>query len=426
MDVSNSEEEMMFAARMMGGLKGRLDGRLKGAARLRGLRRAAELSDRAVVLALLARCADEVLSGMLLVLTPAIRSAFDLSLVQAALLLQVLGWVALVVEPVANLLVDHRSRRALLTWGAAWVAVAAVLLGVAPVYAVAVGAFAAYGLGSGPLAFTAGVVLVESFPDDSERVFARATLVDTAGALVGPLLVAGALAVGASWRLPLLLAGAGAAAYAVSVGLTRWPAPPRQHGERLLAGVKASLAAVARSAAARRWLVFLFAFDVFEAPTALRYVWLHDHVGLSEGAVALYASAEQVAALVALVLLDRWLRRAAWSVVLTGSCVALVVLTPAWLYLPGTALKLAFGMVLAAASALPWPIAEARSLTSVPGCAGAVAAVTTLFPLVPVTLAVAIAGRALGLTAGLFVAMVAGSLAMLAASRLVARLEPAA
>jgi hypothetical protein len=327
-----------------------------------------------------------------------------------------------VVEPVAALLVDLRSRRVLLAWGAAGVGTSLVLLGAADTYVWLVLAFAVYGLGSGPLVHTAEVVLVESFPDDAERVFARVTFIDTIGALLGPLIVAAALAAGISWRVPVVAAGVAAVVYAAAMALTGWPRPTRADGDDgTWSGVRANVRAVLTNPSARGWLLFLFAFDLFEAPGLLRYVWLHDQAGLGTGQVALYAAGEKVVAAVALVVLDRWLGRLPWRRTLTAACVALAVLTPAWLYAPSLPAKVAAGLALTFPWAAVWPVGRARALLSVPGRSGTVTAVTTLFPLLPLTIGVAGVARLVGLTAALLIFMVAGALAMLTCTRRLAR-----
>ena len=107
--------------------------------RLRSLPRRDGLDDRATVLSLFARFVDELGSGLLVVLMPTLRTRLGLSVEQVAWCFQ-----------------------ALATVGAAY----------------------------GPLANTAGVVLIEGHPDAVGRISGRATVVDTAGALLAPVAVA--------------------------------------------------------------------------------------------------------------------------------------------------------------------------------------------------------------------------------------------
>ena len=244
---------------------------------------------RAVFLAFGARFVDEVLSGAWTVLAPTFRRAFGLSLLQIGLLTQVLEWVALLVEPVSASLIDIRSRRVLLGFGAAVLAVSVTVMGAAPAYPALLIGFAIYGLGSGPLAHTADVVVVESFPGAPERAFNRATFLDTTGAVLGPAVIAVAAGVGLSWRIVLVALGAGTAVYAAAIWRTTFPAPPASAPAAFLRTAGGNVRTVLRNGAARRWLLVLLWLDLFEAAFVLEYVWLHDTVGLSEPLVAAYA-----------------------------------------------------------------------------------------------------------------------------------------
>lgn len=378
--------------------------------RLDRLARRDGVSDRAVALVFTARMVDEVLSSAWVVLAPTFRAVFRLSLVQVGLLLQACNWTALVVEPLSSAWIDLRSRRALMFPGALALAVSMLLMGVAREYAVLLAAFGLYGIGSGPLVLTADVLVVESFPGDPERAFGRATFIDTLGALAGPGLVAVAAAGGVSWRLLLAGLGAGAFGYAVAVGATHFPNPATANGDAPEEGgwrqLGANAVAVLRHAEARRWLAVLLCCDLFEAAFVLKYVWLHDAVGLSQPLVALWAVAEQAVDLVALALLDRWLARREPVWLLRVAAGALVVLPAVWVATPGVAGRIVVGVPLAFAWALLWPLAKSQQLTALPERAGAAQAIAAVFPILPLAvlesqLASAIGtGTAMALTAG--------------------------
>ncbi len=380
--------------------------RLLRFARVGTMARRADYSERAVVVGFAGRFADEVASGLFVVLSPTLRRSFGLSLAAVALLYQVLSWVALVIEPPAGLLIDIRSRRVLMSLGAACIGVALVLMGTAAGFGMLVVGFGVYGLGSGPLVGTADVVLVEAFPDDPERAFSRGTMIDTLGALLAPAIVAAASEAGVPWRLPVLAVGIGSLVYAGVIAATEMPhpCPPAETGappERLVSRLRANATEVLADEGARRWLLFLFCFEVFEAAQVLRYVWLHDHVGMSQGLVAVYAAGEQVVGLAGLAVLDRWLRRRDSRQALLGACLGTLALYPAWLFAPGIGGRILIGVPLAFCTAMLWPIAKARSLISIPGRAGAVTAITTLFAVIPLALAFGVLAQSVGLTAAM-------------------------
>ena len=249
--------------------------------------------------------------------------------------------------------------------------------------------FALYGVGSGPLAHTADVVVLESFPHDPERAYSRATVLDTCGALLGPAAVAVALFAGASWRVVLLLLAVVVGGYAWTASRAAFPAPPRVRtdGESVLGAFAAGVRAAVAHPEIRRSLLVLFAFDLFEAAFVLKYVWLHDDVGLSEPAVALWAVGEQLVGIGALLVLDRWLAGRAPRRILQVAAAVLAVLPAAWVAAPGVGGRVVLAIPLAFATALVWPLAKTRSLTIAPELAGASQAVTTLYPIIPLTLA---------------------------------------
>lgn len=356
-------------------------------------------------------------------LAPTFRVVFGLSLVQIGLLNQALEWAALVVEPVTAALIDLLSRRRLLTLGAAALAASLALMAGAPSYGWLLTGFVAYGVGSGPLCQTADVVVVECFAEAPERAYTRATFLDTTGALLGPGLIAGALALHVSWRPVLLALGAGAVLYAALASATEFPPPPRarQGDRRLLAEVTVGLRAAVAHPGVRRALIVLLCFDLFESAFILKYIWLHDQVGLSLPLVALWATVEQGVDLVALVLLDRWLGRRPAAAAFRLAATALVVLPAAWVLAPGVAGRVVLGIPLALARTLVWPLAKAGALTADAELAGAAQAVTALFPIIPGALVQSRLAEAVGIGPALAVTGAVGAGAMLVASREVPR-----
>lgn len=353
-------------------------------------------SARAVSLAMLGRFTDELLFGVWAVLGPTLQRVFGLSLVQLGLLDQVLRWVAVLVEPFTASMADLVDRRRLMAAGAFAVGAALWLTGLAPSYPVLLAGAVAYGIGSGPLAHTADLVIVELHPQDAERAFGRATMLDTVGALAGPALVAAAAAVGASWRAVAVLVGSWALAYSWALARQPWPAVAVEAGPSLRVAA-ANAAHVVRERATRRWISFLWWHHLFEAALILKWVWLADRHDLSQAVIALYATAEQLVMLATLHLLDR--RPAGWHPdrVLGRACLALAVLPVLWVTVPGLTLLAAVGLPFAVAQAVVWPLARPRALVEAGARGGALNAVTSLFELAPVAIAVAVGARVVGL-----------------------------
>jgi len=389
--------------------------------RLDRLPRRDGVSDRAVALVFVGRFVDEVLSGAWTVLAPTLRAVFRLSLIQIGILSQILGWVALVVEPVAAFQVDLRERRPIMAGGALALAASVFLMGVSPGYGILALAFALYGVGSGPLVLTADVLVVESFPSAAERAYGRSTFLDTIGALAGPGLVALAALLGLSWRVVLVALGGCVALYALGIGATRFPAPVPvpQPGVRRLARLRTHARTVLGNPRARRWLLVLLCFDLFEAAFVLKYIWLHDTVGLSQPLVAAYAAGEQVVDLVGLALLDRWLARRDATWIFRAAATALIVLPAAWVLAPGILGKCVAGIPLALAWTLLWPLAKGQQLTAIPELGGATQAITALFPILPLALLESQLATAIGVGPAMAATATAGAVLMLIAVGLI-------
>jgi MFS family permease len=385
---------------------------------LTDLRRAAALDDRAAVLMLFARAVDELCSGLLVVLMPTIRARLGLSVAQVGWCFQALTSVAAVVEPVAGVAIDHVRRRPLLVVGAGGWGLSLLLAAGAPSFGLLLAAFALVGLASGPLAHTADVLLVETHPQDIERIASRSTWLDTGGALSAPAAVAVATVAGVDGRALLVLAGLGTLGYAALLAGASFPPPSRPRGDGpVVAEVVAGLREVASDPSARRWLVCLLLFSLLDPVELFEPVWLASSVGASQTMVAVHATLGLASALLATVLLDRWLEHHEAGPVLLASCVATFVLLPAWLLVPGIGAKLVLVVLRDAASAPLWPILRSRALAALPGRGGTASAVTALAGLLPLPALVGWAAERVGLTRTLLVVSVVSLGGLLAVLR---------
>lgn len=375
-----------------------------------------------------ARFFDELLSELPGVLMPTLRAHFALTYTQISLLDLVLRYVAAIIEPGAGLLIDVWQRRWLLAWGAFGVGLSTILLGLAPNFLFLLAAYAVYGLSSGPLAHTADIVLVESHPTAPDRIFTRATILDTIGALLSPLSVSVTLWAGLSWRWLLLACGLASLLYAVAILRTGFPAPAghlRTHAQpedappSLLAGLRQNLHHVLHDAHVWRWLIFMFILEILETPHIFRAVWLSEEVGMSQSLIGLYVAFETAIHLVSLLLLDRLLARTGARRILQVANIVLLLVIPLWLLSDGIVARFLLALPLNLFFAFYWPIGRAQSLNSAPGRAGAVTALNALFGLIPFTLVFGLLAEAITLTsATLWVSVFALLILMIMTARL--------
>jgi len=373
--------------------------------KIESLPRAKGVSDRLVAVALGGRFTDELLSGLPTVLMPTIRAQFGLTYTQISLLGLAMSYVGAFVEPIAGLLIDIWRRRWLMAFGATGIGLATVVMGAAPTFAILLLGFALYGLASGPLAHTADVVLVEVYPKTPDRIFTRATLIDTFGALLASLLVSITFIFGLEWRWLMISLGLSALIYALIIFTTRFPARQNESqpdDQRSGPIVWNNIRKVLSSSRALSWLLFLFIFGVAEAPIIFATIWLREEVGMSQALIGVYKALEMAVGVVSLIFLDRWLSRSSIRRILMIAAVGVLILYPIWLFAPGVPLRFALSLPLSFLFTVFWPIGKAQSLRSVPGLGGTVTAMHSLLALIPLPLLFGLLAESTSLTSAMF------------------------
>jgi len=247
-------------------------------------------------------------------------------------------------------------------------------------------------------------------------------MLDTFGALLSPLCVAAVISTGVSWRWLLVALGLSSFAYAALILRTTFPSPANGQSEEdssLLSGLRDNLHHVLHSRDVLRWLIFMFALEILETPNVLRTVWLSEQAGMDQALVGLYVAFEMAVNLFSLFYLDRWLARSNARRILQTANIALFIVIPLWLFIPGILPRFLLALPLNFFFAFYWPIGRAQSLTSAPGRAGAVTALNSLFGLIPVTLLFGLLAEAVSLTtATLWVSLAALAILTLISARL--------
>jgi MFS family permease len=316
----------------------------------------------------------------------------------------------------AGLLIDIWKRPWLMAGGAAVIGIATAVMGAAPTFAMLALGFGIYGIGSGPLAHTADVVMVEAYPDAPSRIYARSTIIDTLGALLAPLLISITILLNLSWRWLMIGLGASGLVYAVLILRTRFPRPFNGEDEEEELGIrqamKKNLKAVLSNRNAKLWLLFLFAHEVSEAPFQFTTIWLREQVGMNQALIGIYVALEMAVGIVSLLILDRWLARSSQNRILQIASLGVMVLYPAWLFLPGVWTRFALALPLNFLLAVFWPIGKSQSLASIPGKGGAVTAIHSMTGLIPVALFFGLLAEAISLTGAMLVVQL-GAMAVL-------------
>jgi FSR family fosmidomycin resistance protein-like MFS transporter len=212
-------------------------------------------------------------------------------------------------------------------------------------------------------------------PERHEVNMARWTLAGSVGAVLGPLVLTAALALGAGWRG--VFAGLALLTLPLVAGARAAPASPAVH-ESFAAALRGALEALRRRAVIR-WLVVLEATDLM-GDVLLGYLALYfvDVVGLSPIAAAAVIVVWTVAGLVGDALLLLVLARASGLGYLRASAVAAVFVYPAFLLASPAALKVALIALLAVLHAGWYAIPQGRLFTELGDKTGTAVALSSL------------------------------------------------
>jgi MFS transporter, FSR family, fosmidomycin resistance protein len=342
---------------------------------------------------------------------PLVRTDLRLGYLEVGLVLSVPAVASAVIEPAFGVLVDAGWRRPLMVVGAAAFAASLALMAAAwsfpPLLAATVGWF----LASGALVGTAQTALMDLRDRAREQAMARWTLAGSVGAVLGPLVLAGSIALGGGWRPPLLalaLAGLLAVRGAAMLPASRPqptppPAPPTPPAgaAETAPGDPACEAPEGEPAPARArpglrdslrpLLAALRDLDVLRSLALLQLTELGGDV--FGGFLALYmADVADAGAIGATLAVATWtgaglggdallvvlLSRVPGGRLLRASAVAAAVLLPAFLLAPGLAPRLVFLAGLSVAHAAWYPVLQGRLYDSLPGASGAALALSSL------------------------------------------------
>ena len=363
---------------------------------------------------------------------PVIRDVLGLDYAQISVLLALFGWADWIADPLAGLASDVWPRRPIFALGA---------LGTGAIFLVLSGAegFGPAGFGilfllcigysitATPPATISDALLVETHPAAPGRIMARQTLIDTLGALLAPLTVTLLAALGVDWPLAFLGAGGMWLLYAGLVWRT--PFPPNGHAVPAdeaeagpigpLAGLRAmrdNLRTVGRLPSVWRWL-FIVALGDFLTDVLVSFLplFLADVIGLDEAALGLVLSADMLASLAGLVLLEPALARWGDRRVLAGAVLGAGVLFPLWLLAPSPALTVILMLAFSLCTSAIYPLSKARLLAASQGYTTTVTALAPLasVPASLVPLVIGIVAGAAGLRAGLLVLLIAPPLMLI-------------
>ncbi|HEX2042565.1 MAG TPA: MFS transporter [Acidimicrobiales bacterium] len=327
----------------------------------------------ALAAVLLVRLLDEAGSFLPFGALESFRADLGLTYAQAGTVLAMVAPGALVGAFFSSA-ADRHSRRAIAAGGAFGFAASLAAFAVgASFWVLAVGAFV-MGTASTAMVEAAEVALVDLAGDDLRRYLARSNLLGTVGDLLGPALLAGAVAVGVSWRVAFGLG----AALLVAYGLALAAAPLPRPAPAIADGSSASgvLLAVLRDRAV--WVVGLMGvlLNVFDEPLyGFTIALLEEERGASASVAILVAAVGVIGGVLAYTVLARRLEAAADHALLAGSAAAMAVGALVAALVPLLPVVAIATLVIAVGLNLAWLGLQHRTLTLRPGQVGTTNAV---------------------------------------------------
>ncbi len=342
---------------------------------------------------------------------PGIRHEFGLTYAQVGLLLGLPLLVSAAVEPVLGVLGDTRHRRTIIAGGGLALAGALWMVAGAPGYwAVLAGFVVAYSA-SGAFVSLSQAALMDLDPPARDRNMSRWVVAGAVGAVAGPLLVSGSVALGFGWRPPFLIVGAASGALVLAVRGVPSPAAAHRVGH----GVRRALGAL-RGAGVVRWLVLLEAADLLlDVMRGFLAVYLVDAAGAGAATAAAALAVVGLADLAASAALVPLLARVAPLAIVRIGAVAALGLYPAALLAPSVPAKLVLFAAVAVATAGWYPLLKARLYEALPEQSGTAMALGSLAGsgAAAVPLVVGVVAERYGVAAAMW-SLLAGPLVLLA------------
>lgn len=372
---------------------------------------------RLVAVLLFVELLDELAGGALGASLPHLRTDLGLTYAQVGALFAVPAVVGNLIEIPFGLLADRGHRRRLVLVGGTVFALALAAMAGAQTYAMLLVAFVAYYPASGAFVTISQAILVDTDPDRSEALMARWTLAGSVGVVAGPILFAGVVAFGGSWRVVLAAVAAlfvvgVIAATRVNIRETVTDDSTERPGWR-------DVAAALRRGPVLAAMVLLDLSDLLgDVLTAFLALYLVDVAGFDASgaalALAVWAGAGLVGDALAVPVLDRLEGR----VVVRVSAVVAALLYAGLLATDAAPAKLALLALLGMSTAGWYPVLLARYYATMPGRTGVAVSVGSIAGIasgaIPLTLGLVAQRYGLGPTMWL---LLAGPVVLIAALR---------
>ncbi|MEM1252335.1 MAG: MFS transporter [Cyanobacteria bacterium P01_H01_bin.21] len=355
--------------------------------RLIGINKTVSSMMSLTIIFLLIELLDELVGGVLDPAWPLIRQELNLSYGQVGLLLAAPTTLSQLIEPIFGIWADMGYRRRLVVGGGIGFAIALLLLSFSQSFVGFLMGLMLLGPASGGFVTVAQATLMDLEPTRHERNMARWTLAGSLGNVMGPVILAVAIALNQGWRGALFLL----AVLGGLMAILLWRAPnifaPAPHAEQpkvhsVNHGIHNAIAALKRPNVLR-WLILLqfsdLMLDVFRGFVALYFV---DVVGTNATQASFAMAIWLVCGLLGDFLLIPLLERIRGLAYLKVSVVLVLGLYPAFLLVPSITTKCIILGCLGFLNAGWYSILQGQLYTAMPGQSGTAITLGNLFGLV--------------------------------------------
>ncbi|NJP10508.1 MAG: MFS transporter [Leptolyngbyaceae cyanobacterium RU_5_1] len=339
---------------------------------------------RWIILFLMIELLDELVDGVRGAAWPLIRNDLHLSYIQVGMLLTIPNTIASLIEPILGIWGDVGDRRPLILSGGVGFAIALLLMSFSNNFLVFLAAFVLFYPASGSFVSLSQATLMDIDPARHEQNMARWALAGSLGNVIGPLILAGAIAFHQSWRgaffILVVLTGL------VLVLLWQYPIAAPSSVDAPAPGFKEAIhnaIAALKRLTVLRWLTLLqfsdLMLDVLRGFIALYFV---DVVGVDNAQASVAITIWLGFGLLGDFLLIPLLERVQGLSYLRVSALLVLGLYPAFLVVPNFTVKLAILAGLGLLNAGWYSILQGQLYTAMPGQSGTVMTLSNLFGLV--------------------------------------------
>jgi len=358
---------------------------------------------------------DELVSGIPVLTLPLAREELHFSYAQVGLIFTIADLTKLLVNPALEAASDHWPKPRLVLGGLLGMVLGFTLAGVSPTYGWLLLAFVVMGATNGAAVGVGGNLLIDQNPSAAMTTTTRWVFLATIGDLLGPLFVAGTIALQGSWRL---LMGSGALIWLMVACLlslqrvTALPTPQlaRTEGQSLWQSMRTNLRDGIQTPSLLRWLLLATLPSLLdEMFLGFAGLFLTDKLGVMPAFLSLALLAPTVGGLLSLTWLERKGKELApgrlLGIAALVSLIGILGLVTAvhWaLALPA--------LLLTGFGAAPWyTVAQAQALKSLPGRSGTVGALQALFAPIEIVapLLIGLVAERWGIQAGITIFLIA-------------------